>query len=196
MPLSPVASIATVTAQGKAISPKHGFKLVGQIASGLQYLHEQEVAHGGVKPSNILLDAEGNAVLTDLSMAHLREFGYVPGQPSTQHMYYAPPERAYRSTPQTEDDVYSLAVLTYYLLTGEVPFNDPMPEARDIVPPRNLPPAVAAVLRRAIGPQTRIRYATLNEFLPILKKATQGEVDEETEKLFGYTPPPPPPEDE
>ena len=194
MPLSPIASIASLAAKGKAISPKQGFQLVGQIASGLQFLHGQEVAHGGVKPSNILLDAEGNATLTDLSMAHLREFGYVPAHPSTQHMFYAPPERAYHGTPQTEDDVYSLAVLTYYLLTGEIPFNEPMPEARDIVPPRNLPPAVAAVLRRALGPQSRVRYATLAEFLPTLKDATQGKVDEQTEKLFGYTPPPPPPE--
>jgi serine/threonine-protein kinase len=187
MPLSPIGSVQSVAAKGNKINPKHGFKLVAQVASGLQYLHSQEVAHGDIKPSNILLDDEGDATITDLSMAHLREFGYVPGQPSEQHMYYAPPEREYHGSVQTEHDVYSLAVLTYYLLTGEIPFDDPMPEARTIIPPRNLPPAVAAVLRRALGPQLRLRYATLDDFMSTLKAATRGEVDTETEKLFGVT---------
>lgn len=189
MALSPVGSVGSAAAQGKSITAKHGFKLVGQIASGLQFLHQQEVAHGDIKPSNILLDAEGNATLTDLSMAHLREFGYVPAQASTQHLYYTPPEREYHATVQVVDDVFSLAVLTYYLLTGELPFDDPVPEARSIIPPRSLPPAVAAVIRRALGPQQRLRYATLNDFMTALKNATKGEVDTETEKLFGVTGP-------
>jgi len=187
MPLSPVGSIESNAAKGNKVSPKQGFKLLGQIASGLYYLHQQEVAHGDIKPSNILLDADGNITITDLSMAHLREFGYTPPQPSESHLYYTPPERAYHGSAQLEHDVYSLAVLTYYLLTGEIPFDDPEPHARTIIPPRNLPPAVAAVLRRALGPHQRLRYATLDDFMNTLKAATRGEVDQETEKLFGVT---------
>jgi len=191
MPLFPMGSIGSLMAQGKSIPPKHGLKLIGQIASGLAFLHGQEVAHGSVKPSNILLDAEGNALLTDLSMAHLREMGLIPTTPTQEHMFFKMPEREYHATPEVMADVFSLAVLTYLLLAGKLPFAEPEPEARGIIEAGGLPPAIAAVLRRAMNPHLRLRYPDINTFMTAIRDATQGKVDPETEKVFGVNAPPP-----
>lgn len=191
MPLSPVGSMGDLMAGGKTIPPQHGLKMLGQLASGVQFLHDQEVAHGSIKPNNILLDHEGNATLTDLSMAHLRELGLVPASPTRQHLLFMPPEREYHAAPEVVGDVFSFAVLTYLLLTGKMPFDDPDPEARGTVPPLNLPPMVAAVLRREMNPHLRLRYTSLLDFMNALKAALKGEIDPETEKVFGITAPRP-----
>lgn len=194
MDYAPLGSIGSLSAAGKAIPPKLGLKIVGQLAAALSFLHGQEVAHGSIKPNNVLLlDGEGNATLTDLSMAHLRELGFIPPNGITeQHQYFMQPERMYHSTPTIEGDVFSLAVLAYFLLTGRIPFDNPEPEARGIVPALNLPPAFAAVLRRAINPHLHQRYRTIEEFMAVLKDASQGRVDPDTEKVFGLKATPPP----
>jgi len=185
--------LEVVKAKGK-FPTKVAFNLVAQVATGLSYLHKQEVAHGGVKPSNLLWVAENEVALTDLSMAHLRELGLVPPQPSNQHLLFAPPEREYHAAPEIAGDVYSLAVLAYWLLAGVVPFDTPEPEARGPVGANGLPSPVVAVLRRAINPHLHWRYLTLTDFMAALKDAAQGQVDKETEKAFGYKAPPPPPQ--
>ncbi|HLA44529.1 MAG TPA: protein kinase [Aggregatilineales bacterium] len=185
--LSSVGSFGSLMAKGKNIAPKYALKMIGQIASGLQFLHDQEVAHGSLKPNNILLDTEGNITLTDLSMAHLRELGLIPREITEQHMLFMQPEREFHATPQIPGDIYSLAVLTYLLLNGSMPFHEPEPEARGVIPPGNLSIPLAAVLRRAMNPHLRLRYTTLNEYMLALKNATQGNVDDETMKVFGGT---------
>lgn len=185
MPFAAQRSLADVLAQQGKLPSKLALQIVAQTASALQFLHEQEVAHGSIKPTNILLNEEGRVSVTDLSMAHLRELGFVPAQMTEQHQYYLSPEREYHSPPIIEGDVFSLSVLAYYLLVGKLPFDDPEPEARSPVPTGGLPPAIAAVLRRAVNPLPRLRYTDLTSFMEALKLATQGKVDEQTEKLFG-----------
>jgi serine/threonine-protein kinase len=188
MPLAAKRSLGDFFSTGRQIPTKHALNLVAQIATGLDFLHSQEVAHGSLKPTNVLLDAEGNVTLTDVSMAHLRELGLVPPKPTDQQLYYMPPEREYHSTPEIAGDVFSLAVLTYRILSNEMPFSDPEPEARlDVIAGRGLPAYVAAVLRRAMNPHLRLRYKTINEFMGALQGALRGEIDRDTQKVFGIT---------
>lgn len=192
MPLSAAGSLSDLMKQGKKIAPKDGLKVLAQLASGIQYLHDQEVAHGSIKPSNVLFDAEGVAHLTDLPMAHLRELGLVPKEPTKQHLLFMAPEREYHASPEIIGDVFSLGVIAYLLLAGKMPFTDPDPDARKPIEQAGLPPAVAAVLRRELNPQLRFRYPTLTAFMMALKESTQGKTDPDTERLFGVNVPPPP----
>lgn len=191
-PLVATGSLAAVFARGAKIPPKQTFKVLGQLASALQHLHDQEVAHGSVKPTNVLMDEEGNASLTDLSMAHLRELGLVPPDgPTKQHMFFMPPEREYHAAPEVIGDVFSLGVLAAMMLTGKLPFDQPEPEARGVIRIDGVPPAIVAVLRRELNPQLRWRYPDLGSFMNALKDATQGKVDPDTERMFGVKASPP-----
>ncbi|KAB2904703.1 MAG: protein kinase [Anaerolineae bacterium] len=193
-PFAAAGPLSAVFARGTKIPPKQTFKVLGQLASALQHLHDQEVAHGSVKPTNVLLDAEGNAALTDLSMAHLRELGLVPADgPTRQHLFFMAPEREYHAAPEVIGDVFSLGVLAAMMFTGRLPFDQPEPEARGVLQIEGVPPAIAAVLRRELNPQLRWRYTDLGSFMGALKEATQGKVDPETERLFGVKQPPPEP---
>ncbi len=190
MPLMPMGSLGDLIKRGKTPPPKVAFNMLTQLGEVLGYLHGQEVAHGSLKPSNILLDKSANVYLTDLAMAHLRELGYVPSQPTTDQLLFTAPEREYHAAPDFAADVFSLAVLGYLMLTGKMPFTEVDAPARGIIQQHNLPPTITAVLRRAMNQHNRLRYASLGEFITALKDATLGKVDEQTERVFGVNTPP------
>ena len=72
MPFLKVGTLMDRLLEGP-VSPQYGALLVQQISEALQYLHDQGVVHRDVKPSNILLDEEGNALLSDFGLARLQE---------------------------------------------------------------------------------------------------------------------------
>jgi serine/threonine protein kinase len=101
-------------------------QLVDQIASALDAAHKQGVVHRDLKPANILLDAQGNAYLSDFGIAKelergktITQTGAIIGTPA-----YITPEQVQSQpvTPQT--DIYCLGVVIYELLVGGHPFLD------------------------------------------------------------------------
>jgi serine/threonine-protein kinase len=98
-----------------------------QVGMGLSYLHARRIAHLDLKPGNILVNEQGKAKLIDFCLAFrctwwarfLRRLrrGAVPGSPS-----YMAPEVIRGAVPDTRADLYSLGVVTYYALTGQLPF--------------------------------------------------------------------------
>lgn len=98
--------------------------LLSQAAEGIDAIHEAGLAHGDIKPSNLLIDARGRLKIADVGLVPLLErmrAGEVLGTPA-----YMPPERAIGSVPErallARSDVYSFAVVAFELLTGRQPF--------------------------------------------------------------------------
>ena len=107
--------------------------LVDQIASALAAAHDNRIVHGNLKPSNILLDQEGNAFLSDFGIGHdpsARQKGARPQEALADSREGLPPELApgQESTPKT--DLYSLGVTLFETITGRHPFPDLSPVER------------------------------------------------------------------
>ena len=105
---------------------KSAAKLLIPLCQAVQYAHENSVLHRDVKPSNIMINHEGQAFLTDFGLAKdLRETptltrtGAVVGTPA-----YMPPEQASGQKPTLDptSDVYSLGAVLYHMITGQPPF--------------------------------------------------------------------------
>jgi WD40 repeat protein len=142
-------------------------RLLDQIGSALTAAHRHGIVHQDLNPSNILLDEAHNAYLADFGIARdITLEGYEPlfGVPA-----YIAPERIRREPPSPQSDIYSLGIVLYELLTGNVPFNgptpeillsqqlnDPLPSLHSVRP--DLPPALDAIVLRASAKEPRERY--------------------------------------
>lgn len=144
--------------------------LLDQVGGALSAADRQGVVHRDVKPSNILLDEEGNAYLADFGIAkdmsapELTEPGMVKGS-----LAYLSPEQIRGATITPRTDLYALGVVLYEVLVGEHPFNDvpsmavpdrhlhePLPSARERR--RDLPPGVDEVIATATAKDPELRF--------------------------------------
>jgi non-specific serine/threonine protein kinase len=97
--------------------------IVSQIASGLAVAHEKDILHRDIKPANILITERGEAKLADFGLAKLAGQTKVTTTGTTVGtVAYMSPEQASGREVDARADVFSLGVVLYELLTGEVPF--------------------------------------------------------------------------
>jgi serine/threonine protein kinase len=115
-------------------------KVVGELTShqkvmviisatlGLDFMHSRGVIHGDIKPSNLLLDANFHAKLSDLGCARSADGSTVTRIPVT--LAYAPQELQEGKSPTERSDIYSLGLLALFVITGKHPFDPEMPTRR------------------------------------------------------------------
>src|SRR3990172_7465736 len=159
--------------------------MIHSIGGGLSYAHAQGVLHRDVKPSNVLLGRDGSIYLADFGLARIaasaqstlsREF--MIGTPQ-----YISPEQA-RSEPNLDarTDIYSLGILIYELLVGQVPFDADTPisiihDHLQTPPPR--PSAKAPgisedldrAILRALAKDKKDRFASVDEMVNAVRQA-------------------------
>lgn len=154
-----------------AMAPAQASRLLQQVAAALDYAHSRGVVHRDIKPSNIMVSPDGQVKLMDFGLVRagegtqLTRSGVVLGTPE-----YMAPEQALAEHVDGRADIYALGVVLYRMLTGHVPFSrstpyavtyahihEPPPPLRTLRP--DLPPAVEAVVLKALAKQPRDRYA-------------------------------------
>jgi eukaryotic-like serine/threonine-protein kinase len=141
-----------------------------EIARALGAAHERHIVHRDVKPHNVLIGEEGGAKITDFGIARtLTEEGLTMAGRVLGTTDYVSPEQALGHPVTGQSDLYSLGVVLYEMLTGEVPFTGPSPVAvamkhvREEVPDvqarrPELSAATAAIVDRAVVKDLGLRY--------------------------------------
>ena len=183
---------------------RRALEIAVTVADGLAYAHEHGVVHRDVKPQNVLLSRDGELKVTDFGIARsldaesgLTVTGTVLGTSS-----YLSPEQAsgLRVTPAA--DVYSLGVVLYELLAGEVPFpggnqvvvalkhvNEPPPSLLERRP--DVPVRLASAVARALQKEPEQRFASMDDFAAELRACLAGLESPEAELTMVAAPPPP-----
>ena len=155
--------------------------IVVQVAQGLAYAHEHGIVHRDVKPSNIMVVRDGHVKITDFGIARMAsssvrtQTGMVLGSPK-----YMSPEQVMGKQIDQRSDIFSLGVMLYEMLAGQVPFNgenvnaimyqilNAMPP-----PPGTLNPAVPDMLNfivaKALAKTPDDRYRDAGEFADDLR---------------------------
>ncbi len=158
-------------------------RIFSQLVSAVACAHDQGVVHENIKPDNVLLDSGQRPVLTDFTLPCLRqEFATMSGGAGTA-AYLAPEQIRHVITPQS--DIYSLGVLLYEMVTGDVPFRgssledvirqhqevDPTPPGQISI---NLDPRLESVILTALSKKPSERYASAREMLAALENEEIG----------------------
>jgi tRNA A-37 threonylcarbamoyl transferase component Bud32 len=141
-----------------------------EIARALEAAHERAIVHRDVKPQNVLVDSEGSAKVTDFGIARtLTEEGLTVDGRVLGTTDYVSPEQALGHAVTGQSDVYSLGVVLFEMLTGDVPFKgenqvavamkhvrEELPDVRTLRP--EVSASLAAVLDRATDKDLARRY--------------------------------------
>jgi WD40 repeat protein/tRNA A-37 threonylcarbamoyl transferase component Bud32 len=164
-------------------------ELVAEIADALQYAHEQGVVHRDVKPSNIMIGEDGKPCVMDFGLAK-REAGEITmtieGQVLGTPAYMAPEQaRGEGHAVDGRADIYSLGVVLYQLVTGELPFRGTQRMLLHQVlhdeprPPRSLndriPRDLETICLKAMAKEARQRYASAADLAEDLRRFLRGE---------------------
>ncbi|MGH3852395.1 MAG: serine/threonine-protein kinase, partial [Pseudonocardiaceae bacterium] len=163
----------TILMRQRRLTAERTLDILRQAGDALQAAHERGLVHRDIKPGNILITPDGRVKLTDFGIARA-----VDAAPVTRDgmvlgtAHYIAPERAAGGEAGPAGDVYSLGVVGYECLAGQRPFvadsavTVVLMHLRDQPPtlPRDVPPALRALIETALVKDPRRRYGTGGEF--------------------------------
>jgi serine/threonine-protein kinase len=158
-----------------------------EIARGLSVAHARSMVHRDIKPQNVLIDEEGRAKLTDFGISRQLE---QDGMTATGRVLgttdYVAPEQAMGQGVDPRSDLYSLGVVLYEMLVGQVPFhadsqvgvamkhvNEELPDVQHRRPEASA--AVALVVERATAKNPAERYESIDAMIDDLETALEVE---------------------
>ncbi|WP_067476496.1 serine/threonine-protein kinase [Actinomadura hibisca] len=158
--------------------PNRALALAREVARGLRELHGRGIVHRDLKPSNVLVRSGGSGgddriMISDLGIARSGDRLSSLTLPAGSPGYMAPEQALIDGAPDHRADVYGLGALTYHLLTGEPPGEDPPPPSRAQAA---VPPAVDAAVLRALEPDRERRWRSAAEFEQALSR-TMSRID-------------------
>ena len=145
-------------------TPEQALAIVPPVCEALQYAHEHGIVHRDIKPENLLLDKEGRVKIADFGIAKIlgtesSGVGLSESQPAGTPQYMAPEQKEHRVTDHRAD-IYSLGVVLYEMLTGELPTDKLQPPSKRV----QVDVRIDEIVLRALEAKPALRYQTAGEF--------------------------------
>ena len=185
MPLIRGGTLRDVLNRG-ALDTLTAWRYLREIGDGLQHAHDAGIVHRDLKPTNVLIHADGRAMLADFGLArgagqptHLTTIGLAIGTPG-----YMAPEQVMGHDVDKRADIYAMGVLTFEMLTGRLPFigsnrmevaystvNAPIPSAVKLNPA--LPDELDQLLAKVLAKDPAQRPQTVRDLLAQMARLPQ-----------------------
>jgi tRNA A-37 threonylcarbamoyl transferase component Bud32 len=188
--------------QARELDLLGSLEIAAQVASGLQKAHEAGIVHRDIKPENVAVTPEGHAKILDFGLAKILEPSGETTADELSHMEtlaktqsgmvlgtlrYMSPEQARGQTIDHRSDIFSLGVVLYEMVTGQLPFSGntaldtlhaiAFEETRAVTALRpNLPPSLQRVVSRCLRKRSQDRYAEAKDLVTELR-TVQREVE-------------------
>ena len=175
--------------QRAPLSPQETSRIMAQVCSALDAAHRNGVVHRDIKPSNILLDEDGNALLTDFGVAQTSDSTIsLTGSALLGTPAYVSPEQARGDPVDARSDQYSLGIILFLIATGQLPFDadtpigvaikhvqEPLPLPRSVNP--RVPEALERVILKATAKDPGDRFKSIAEFNSAFQAALAHALD-------------------
>jgi len=183
----------------QTVTPRQALELVVQICAALQYAHDEGVVHRDIKPENILLNKKGQVKIADFGLAKL--LGTAPDTALTMSQaamgtmnYMAPEQRMNAQGVDHRADIYSLGVVFYEMLTGEVPMGRFEPPSKRVQVDVRLDEVVLKALEREPArryqqvSEVKTGVETITSTMPQEKKGTGAPEAFKSQPPLGFVP--------
>jgi formylglycine-generating enzyme required for sulfatase activity len=185
MEFLPGRTLAQILQEEGTLPPRRVAEITQQLASALDYAHARGFVHRDIKPSNIIVDDQGHVTLTDFGTVKLPE-GTKLTAPwmSIGTPEYMSPEQISGLVIKPASDIYSLGIVCYEMLSGQVPFSGAIPHVLhahvyDAPAPltelaAQIPEVVAEVIHYALAKKPEERFASAREMARALTAAVEA----------------------
>jgi serine/threonine-protein kinase len=179
-------SLEKILRSGRKLTLLETLSIIEQLCSGLGYAHQSRVVHRDIKPANLIVQPDGKVKIVDFGIARLADQStrLTKTDAVIGTFHYIAPERLKGEMSDGRSDIWSVGVMLYQMLSGELPFNgedvstlykvinEPHPSIKGLVP--DIPEELIAIVDRALAKNPDDRYGTAEEMAFDLQGISEG----------------------
>ena len=179
------SDLKTAINERGAINQRKMAEIGSQVCQALSVAHGLDIIHRDIKPQNIMVQPDGNVKVMDFGIARAKNSVKTQTSSVLGTAHYISPEQAQGKELTAASDIYSLGVVLYEAVTGQLPFDGPdavsvaLKQVNDLpVPPReinpDIDPGLEAIILKAMAKHPAERFATANDMRLVLNDYLAG----------------------